>query len=403
MSERNGNNDYGASPPNGSSTPWAPVPPVPPGPPAPPSSNAKRNSGIGAGVFLIAVGLVFLAGQVIPGLAWWNMWPLIIVLVGVIQMFTPSHGDGWGPERILDGLGTVIIGMVLLGCTLGIVSWTVWWIFITLWPVLIIALGISLLGRGLQQSWMRVISPLLVWGALAYAVAVSFTGASGFEPIPQMVRASSAGQPFAYMEPVNGASSATLRLQGGAGEIDVRGGGALVTASGTSPFGTPEFAVERSGDTANVEFSMGDANGTVMVPGINAARTDVALSQTTVWDVMFETGATNLDADLSSVPVRRLTLKTGASSATLKLGQVPSTVLATDVSIKAGVSSIEVLVPRDAEVRVDTHNGLSATDVDRRFSGMGAGVWQTPGYGTASKTINISVESGVSSISVRTY
>ena len=67
------------------------------------------------------------------------------------------------------------------------------------------------------------------------------------------------------------------------------------------------------------------------------------------------------------------------------------------------MSSIEVFVPRDAAVRIDTHNGLSATDVDRSFSGMGAGVWQTPGYDTASKTINISVESGISSISVRTY
>ncbi len=77
--------------------------------------------------------------------------------------------------------------------------------------------------------------------------------------------------------------------------------------------------------------------------------------------------------------------------------------MATDVTIKAGVSSVEVLVPRDAAVRIDTHNGLSATDVDRSFSGMGAGVWQTSDYDTASKTINISIESGISSISVRTY
>ena len=116
-----------------------------------------------------------------------------------------------------------------------------------------------------------------------------------------------------------------------------------------------------------------------------------------------ETGATSLDADLSDVPVRRLTIKTGASSAKVKLGQVPSTATSTDVSIKAGVSSIEVLVPRGAAVRVDTHNGLSATDVDSSFTGMGAGVWQSPGYDSASKTINVNVESGISSISVRTY
>lgn len=399
MSDQNDNRNYGAAPPNGAGTPWAPVPPVPP---VPPASTAKRNSGIGAGVFLIAIGLIFLAGQFVPGLAWWSMWPLIVVLIGVIQMFTPSHRDEWGPERIMDGLGTVIIGVVLLGNTLGIISWGVWWTFITLWPVLIVALGISLLGRGLQQSWMRAISPLLIWAALAYSVSASFTGVGGFQPTPLLVRPSVAGQPFAYMEPLNGADSGTLRLRGGAGEIAVRGGDNLVDASGTTPFGTPGFSVDRSGGSANVDLTLGDSRGTVVVPGVGA-RTDVALSKTTVWDVTFETGATNLNADLSEVPVRQLTLKTGASSATLKLGQVPISAIGTDVSIKAGVSSIEVLVPRDAAVRIDAHNGLSATDIDRRFSGMGAGVWQSPGYSTAGKTINITVESGISSISVRTY
>ena len=403
MSDQNGNSNYGAAPPNGTETPWTPVPPGPPVPPAPPESTARRNSGIWGGVFLIAVGFVFLLGQVVPGLAWWNMWPLIVVLVGVIQMFTPTRVGEWGPERIMDGFGTVIIGAVLLGNTLGIIPWTVWWTFITLWPVLIISLGISLLGRGLHQSWMRTLAPLLIWAALGYSVAVAYTGVSGFQPIPQLVRPSVVGQPFAYAEPVNGATSASLLFKGGAGEVLIHGGDDLVNASGVSPFGTPSFSVERSGSLANVAFSLADSSGAVVIPGVTSARTEVALSRTTVWDATLETGATSLDADLSSVPVRDLVLKTGASSAKLKLGQVPSTATSTDVAIKAGVSSIEVFVPRGAAVRVDTHNGLSATDVDNSFTSMGSGVWQTAGYGTASKTININVESGISSISVRTY
>jgi len=404
MSDQNDDRNYGAAPPNGSSTPWTPAPPVPPVPPVPPASNARRNSGIGFGVFLIVIGLVFLAGQVVPGLAWWNLWPLLIVLAGVLQMFTPSHNDEWGPERIMDGLGTVIIGLVLLANTLGIVAWSMWWTFITLWPVLIIALGVGVLGKGLKQAWLRVLAPVIVWAALAYAVAVSFTGVAGFQPIPMFTQSTTGvGQPFAYSEPVGTATSATLVLKGGAGNINVRGGDALITASGTTPFGTPSFSVARSGQDADVEFTLADSNGTIVFPGISAAKADVALSRTTVWDATMETGATSMDADFSDVPVRQLTLKTGASSAKVKLGQVPSTVASTDVFIKAGVSSIEVLVPSNAAVRIDTHNGLSATDFDRSFTGMGAGVWQSPGYDSAAKTINVSVETGVSSISVRTY
>jgi hypothetical protein len=387
---------------NGTGTPWAPVPPIPPIPPD--AVRARRSGGIGAGMVLIAIGLVFLAGQMIPGLAWWNMWPLIVVLVGVIQMFTPSHRDEWGPERILDGLGTVVVGCVLLGNTLGIISWGVWWTFITLWPVLIIALGISVLGRGLQQSWLKALSPLLVWAALGYAVATSFTGVGGFNPVPQLVRPSTVGQPFSFSDQLGSASEARLELKGGAGEIVLRGGPeSLASASGTSPFGVPTFSVDRSGSTPVVAFSMADVNRPVVVPGLSASRAEVVLSKTTVWDAVLETGASSMNADFSDVPIRTLALKTGASSATIKLGDVPSTAVSTDVSVKAGVSSIEVLVPRDAEVRLDTHNGLSGTDVDRRLEGVGGGVWQTPGYNTASKTIDITIESGVSSISVRTY
>jgi hypothetical protein len=398
MSDQNDNRT------NGAGTPWTPAPPAPPVPPVPPvPPHARRNSGIGAGIVLIVIGVVFLAGQALPGLAWWNMWPLIIVTVGIIQMFTPSHRDEWGPERILDGLGTVAIGCVLLGNTLGIISWGVWWTFITLWPVLIIALGISILGRGLQQSWLRTLAPVLVWAALGYSVALSLTGAGGLQPMPAIVQPVTAGQPFAYMEPVNGAATATLNLKGGAGDIRIHGGSDLVNVSGVTPFGMPEFAVSRSGDSANVDFSLTTEKSTVVIPGVSAARADVALSQTTVWDVLLETGASSTNADFSQVTIRSLALKTGASSASIKLGDVPASAGSTDVSIKAGVSSIEVLVPRDAEVRLDTHNGLTATDVDQRLTGVGGGVWQTPGYSSASKTINVSVESGVSSISVRTY
>ena len=48
------------------------------------------------------------------------------------------------------------------------------------------------------------------------------------------------------------------------------------------------------------------------MPGVNSAKADIALSQSTVWDATMETGATDLNADLSNVPVRSLLFKTGA-------------------------------------------------------------------------------------------
>ena len=409
MSEQPESSNHGAAPPNGSNTPWAPTPvppapPVPPKSPVPPESSGRRRSGIFAGVVLIAIGCVFLASQIVPGLVWWSLWPLLIVLVGLVQMFTPSHRDEWGVERVMDGIGTVLIGLVLLGNTLGIVSWSVWWTLLTLWPVLLISLGVAILGRGLNLPWARAMAPLLIWAALGYAAATSLTGVTGIPPlVPFTTTTSSPVHAFNFSEPVGGATSATLDFKAGAGEISLHGGDNLIDAKGSAPFGEPTFSVQRLGTSAKVDVGPARGEEPAVVPGVGKGQADVALSMTTVWDATFETGAVKLDADLSGVPVKSLLLKTGASTATLKFGEVPSTASSTDITVKAGASSINILVPRDSEVRVVAHNGLSTTDIDRRLQSAGGGLWQTAGYSSAAKVINVTIDSGISSISVQSY
>jgi hypothetical protein len=351
-------------------------------------------------MFLIVLGVVFLATQFVPGLAWWNMWPLIIVASGFIQMVTPDE-HGWGVNRVFEGVGTMLIGLVFLGNTMGYISWSVWWVLLTLWPVLIIAIGLSVLGRGLQLSWLRALSPLVLWLALGYAVAASFTGAGGFSPM--IVQVQNGGQSFSVAEPVSGATAATLSLKGGAGDISVESGPQLIEASGSSAFGSPSLVVKRQGDTADAAVTLGNTDHAIVVPGVGTSHADVKLSGSVLWDAKIETGASNLDANLSEVRLRSLVLSTGVSSASIKLGEVPSGASSTDVTVKAGVSSVTILVPKDAEARVVMHNGLTGTTVNGRFVRQSGGVWQTPDYTANGRVLNISVESGVGSVSVQTY
>ena len=398
MTDLNDQTTGGARAPQPPTSPWAPAPPAPPAPPVP----GHRHSGVTAGVILIAIGAVFLAGQLIPGVAWWNLWPLLVVLVGVVQMFTPGHVGYWNGFRLLEGLGTILVGVVLLGNTLGIVSWSVWWTFITLWPALLIALGIGILGRGLHQMWLRGAGTVLVWMTLAYAVAISLTGSAGFAPIQPWTHIAT-GQPFAFSEPAGTLTNGTLMLRGGAGDIRIHGGDELVSATGTTPFGRPEFTVAHSGSTGDVSLILGSSDHTVVAPGFTSGQADIALARTVLWDATVETGASQLDADLSDVGVEHLTLKSGVSSATLKLGDVPASLSESTVEVKAGLSDVTILVPAEAAVRVNTHNGLANTNLDSSFSATAPGVWQTSDAANAARVINISIESGISSVSIRTY
>jgi hypothetical protein len=151
-------------------------------PPVPPvGEQFQRHARRGAtfwGVMLIVLGAAFLIAQFVPFLSWWMLWPLVVIVAGVAQAVTPNRDGMWTVSRVLGGLGTVLIGAVLLGNTTGYVSWTVWLTFISLWPVLLIALGISIIGSGVGLTWMRIAARLLVWSTLVLAVYVSLTGAA---------------------------------------------------------------------------------------------------------------------------------------------------------------------------------------------------------------------------------
>jgi hypothetical protein len=393
-------------------TPWNPAngsapPPAPPAPPTPdyaaPAQPINRRGGIGIGVILIALGMIFLVAQFVPGMAWWMMWPLFIILVGGIQIVTPDPRDGWGLSRVMDGIGTVILGLVLLGNTTGYISWSVWLVLLSLWPVLLIAAGIAIVGKALNQSWIRAISPLLIWATMAYAVATALTGQTGYRPITPLVFTQPA-QAFALQEPLGGLKTATLTFDGGAGDIAIKSTtGDLITATGRSPFGAPALEVKRSGDSADVSFGLGDNRTTVVGPGFTAGQVAVGLNDQVLWDATLNTGATNLQADLSDLQLSSLTLKTGVSSADLRLGAVPMGQSSVPVSLKAGVSSVTIRIPKGANARVRSSSGLSSLDVSDDFTKNSDGTWIAGNSASSSAYYDISVESGVGSVSIQTY
>lgn len=156
---------------------------APPVPPVPSRSLGYQRSGIGLGIGLIAVGAAFIAVRFVPGVYWWGLWPLFVVVAGFVHLVTPGPFERWGMYRVTEAAWIMIAGAVLLGNTTGYVSWNVWWLLFSLWPALLVAAGINLIGKGLQQSWLRAVAPLVVLGALLLAVTLSWSGGAGALPV----------------------------------------------------------------------------------------------------------------------------------------------------------------------------------------------------------------------------
>jgi len=386
-------------------------PPVPPSGSAPAATSAPppphhhRGGGLFLGLILIVLGLLLLADRFVPGVSFWALWPLIIVALGIRQMFTQGDEPRWTAYRVFEGLSTVVIGVLLLGNTTGVLPWSVWWDLLTLWPVLLVVIGINLIGKALGQTWLRIVSQMISIAVLVYVGALAYGTGGGMRPW-----ALSWGdtQSYEYEERLGNTDEASFTLNAGSGQIDISGGASgLISAQGDTPFGDPRFDVDRSGSSADVQLTLGEGSH-VFIPGTAGTLADVRLSDDVVWDIRLETGASQLDADLSDVKVESLDVQTGVTDAVITLGE-PTEGDSVPVDVQAGVSSVTIRVPEGVAARVTAASGLTSVsfgDGIERVSGgepFGGGEYETVSYSADEPAWEIRVQSGVGSVRIETY
>lgn len=356
-----------------------------------------------AGIVLIAVGVLLLAGRLWPDLAWWRFWPTILIAAGLVRSFTRGkHGRTVG--RMFDGFVAVAVGSVLLLTTLGIVGLEVWGRILSFWPLALVALGLEILGKALRSSWPKVFGSMLIIAALAYSAAVSVTD---LDDVSFLGAKGAGAVAYSGSEPVMTATDGRFRLEAGVARVRVGPGDELVRYEGSSLFGEPKLSVARpSPDRAEAELGL--TPRTVMVlPGERLADYTVSLSRDVLWDVIIETSVAELDADLSGLRVSSVELKPGVASCEVRLGPPPAALTEGRVEVRAGVSSVRLRIPKGSEARVTIESGMSSNVVRGGFVEVGRGVWETAGYAEArasGRTVwVIDVTSGLGAITVETY
>ena len=151
--------------------------------------------GIWCGIILITLGtLIFLdmLSGVVPALenvfgghSFWRFWPLLIVFGGIALAFSPA-ADSPDPKRngkmsvnrFAEGMFTMSIGIVLLGCSLGYVTWRMWPALISYWPLLLVIAGLAMLSHGFKTEWFSVLAYVLAIVILLAVAASMWIGAT---------------------------------------------------------------------------------------------------------------------------------------------------------------------------------------------------------------------------------
>jgi hypothetical protein len=202
--------------------------------------------------------------------------------------------------------------------------------------------------------------------------------------------------------PLEGASQAAIRVRYGAGKLDISGqevGGELLSGSFS---GGVEVSQRRVGDEARVDLRL---PVTAFSPFSwpfsgrdGGPRWTFQLHPDIPLTLRCDTGASESYLDLSRLQVTDFRLQTGASETTVIM---PENTERTRAQIEGGAASITMRIPDNAAARIRVVGALSSTNIDPlRFQRRGE-VYITEGYEGAGQQIDVHIQLGVGSVTVR--
>ena len=298
------------------------------------------------------------------------------------------------PARERRSLGGLIVpllliavGVVVLLGNLGYLAPISIRAVLSLWPLVLVLVGIEIL-LARRQPFLSLTLQLLAIAAGIALVASQPAGLFG--------AASSGATTTGESVARDGASSLELRVSGGGGRYEVRGGAAgLVDARSTG--GELEVRTERTGDAAEVRVSPAHDRFELFSLGV-PREVIVQVASDVRTSVHVEGGAGEFFIDLREVDASDASIEGGAGEFRVVLprpkGSVP-------VAIQAGAASVTIEVPDGVEARVTTRGGALSLSSDNARLEVRNGGAETSGYATATDRVTVSFEGGAASVRIR--
>jgi hypothetical protein len=287
----------------------------------------------------------------------------------------------------------IAAGIVLLLNTLGIVDWSIWPSLLTLWPIILIAIGLDLLvGRRSTLGSLVVAAIVLVLlGGGIWYLANGTTGAG-------QLTSHSISQPLA------GASRAAMKIKvdTGAlalaplveGDLLIRGTVMLPTNRSldekrTTAGGTAVYTLAATGGTPVLVPQLGSQTG---------EKWGLQVNHTTPMDLELASGVGEAVVDLETMNLTKLKVNVGVGSGDVILpaqGQLQA-----DVS--GGIGSLTLRLPSAMAARIMADSGIGQVEVQGDFQHQGD-MYVTPGYDTAANRIALNIHAGIGKIVVEPY
>ena len=190
-----------------------------------------------------------------------------------------------------------------------------------------------------------------------------------------------------------------VNLDFGAGELRLNGA-ALGETLLNGTFESIEYDVSHEGGRQRVRLSSPPLVGPhwVIGPEVQHRRWTLALNNAVPLTMIVKTGASDVRLDLTDLQVTRLKLESGANATRVI---APARAGYTEIRGSSGAASLNIEIPEGVAARIRTSGALASVSVDRERFPKIEGEYRSPDYETAANKVDLKLEIGVGSISVR--
>lgn len=195
---------------------------------------------------------------------------------------------------------------------------------------------------------------------------------------------------------LEGASSARLKLDHGAGRLSLHAG----AAPGNLLDGecTPGSIIKTvtEGDQLKVKIRT-VPDFWMWAPG-ESRDWNLSLAKDIPLILDIDSGASTSTLDLRDLKVTELDLDTGASTTDITL---PSNAGQTRVKVDSGAATVRLRIPEGVAAQIRIESGMASINVDSRFPKVGNNLYLSPDYASASNRTDITIETGMASVEIK--
>ncbi len=300
-----------------------------------------------------------------------------------------SYGR-WDVGNVFWGLLFIIVGGLMLADNFGLIDihWANLW---RLWPLLIIAAGLSILSiQGVFWRIMTLIVSFLMLGAVVLVLVGDFPDISQYKTTDYTVQAASSD-----------INQAEIKIKAGASSINIDSADqdAVVKSKFKSNLLSISESSTVSGTTQRINLETGSKRTVNWWTGNMESIWNLDFTRKIPLAINIDAGASSVEADLSEAMLRSAIVKIGAGSLVFKVGNLEESV---NLSIESGVSSVILRLPNGSGVQLKLDSGLASSDI-ADLSKVGDNLYESTNYSQSNRKINITCKTGVSSFKIERY